>query len=511
MKKQLIDQLNRFRYLILGGSLIIAASSATLQLRAESDKKTRATDIHVKVDNAPIKREGGTVITSFAPVVKQVAPSVVTISTTQKGQRMQMQINPFMDDPALAPFFGGQRGSGRRGGEQREFRTPDRQGLGSGVIISKDGYILTNNHVVDGADEVQVKLPAEGKDYTAKVVGKDPKSDIAVLKIEAKDLPAITFGDSEQIEVGDLVLAVGNPFGIGQTVTMGMISATSRGNMGLDYEDFIQTDAAINPGNSGGALIDAHGRLIGINTAIISRNGGNQGIGFAVPVNLARNVMESLVENGRVIRGFLGVSMQNVNQDLASAFKLNEPRGALVSQVMPDSPAEKADIKAGDVITDFNGKELRDSRHLKLLVGQTLPDTKVPVTIMRDGKSEKLSVTLKELPGEKQLARKDDPADHETERLAGVTVGDLDQRARQQLELPRNVKGALVTGVEPDSAAFKAGLREGDVIMEIDREAVESGDAAVQAANGVKGEQILLRIWSQGGTRYLVVNEPQAS
>ncbi|MBI1178087.1 Do family serine endopeptidase [bacterium] len=504
MKEKIGKQLDRLRYVLLGGALIAAVSVATLQLRAENSGRAHAADVHVKVDDTPIKREGGAVITSFAPVVKEVAPSVVTISVTQKGQRLQMRGNPLMQDPFLGRLFGG-------GNDQGELRTPDRQGLGSGVIISKDGYILTNNHVVQDADEVEVRLSSGKKDYTAKVVGADPKSDVAVLKIDAHDLPAITFGDSDQIEVGDLVLAVGNPFGIGQTVTMGMVSATGRGNMGLDYEDFIQTDAAINPGNSGGALVDAHGRLIGINTAIISRSGGNQGIGFAVPVNLARSVMESLVENGRVIRGFLGVNIQNVNQDLADAFKLDKAQGALVAQVSPDSPAEKAGLKDGDVIVGFNGKDITDSRHLKLMVGETLPGTKVPVEIVRDGHSKTLEVTLKELPGDKQLASNNNMQNNDTERLAGVVVSDIDQQTRRQLELPRKVDGALVTNVDPESAAYKAGLRQGDVIMEIDREQVNNGDDAVKAANDAKGDQILLRVWSQGGSRYLVVNESRQS
>jgi len=507
MKEQLSYLLNRFRYLLLGSALIAAVSVTAIQIRAESDNRARAADIQVKVDAAPLKRESGPVVTSFAPVVKEVAPSVVTISTTQKGQRVQMRGNPLMEDPFFGPFFGGPRGGG-----QREFRTPDRQGVGSGVIVSKDGYILTNNHVVDGADEVQVGLSnGDTKEYTAKVIGGDPKSDIAVLKIDAKDLPAITFGDSEQIEVGDLVLALGNPFGIGQTVTMGMISATSRGNMGLDYEDFIQTDAAINPGNSGGALVDAHGRLIGINTAILSRSGGNQGIGFAVPVSLARNVMESLVEHGRVIRGFLGVNIQPVNQDLAKAFNLKEARGALVAQVTPDSPAESAGIQDGDVILKFAGKEVRDSRHLKLMVGQTLPDTKVPVELMREGETEQVTVTLKELPGDQQLARSDRGAARDNERLAGVIVSDIDAGTRRQLNLPRNIQGALVTSVEADSAAYKAGLREGDVILEIGREKVASAADAVRLGDQIEGDQILLRVWTEGNTRFLVVNEPQGN
>ncbi len=503
MKEQLSQSLNRFRYLLLGSAFVAALSVTAIQIRAESDKRAKAADIQVKVDATPMKRESGPAVTSFAPVVKEVAPSVVTIFTTQKGERMSMGGNPLMDNP----FFGGSRGGG-----SREFRSPDRQGVGSGVIISEDGYILTNNHVVEGADEVQVGLSnGDTKEYTAKVIGGDPKSDIAVLKIDAKDLPAITFGDSEQIEVGDLVLALGNPFGIGQTVTMGMISATSRGNMGLDYEDFIQTDAAINPGNSGGALVDAHGRLIGINTAILSRSGGNQGIGFAVPVSLARNVMENLVEHGRVIRGFLGVNIQPVNQDLAKAFNLKEARGALVAQVTPDSPAEAAGIKDGDVIIKFNGKEVRDSRHLKLMVGQALPDAQVPVELMRDGQTENVTVTLKELPGDKQLAGSKPDAAKDNERLAGVIVSDIDAATRKQMNLPRNVQGALVTSVEEDSAAHKAGLREGDVVLELGREKVANAADAVRLADKIEGDQILLRVWSEGNTRFLVVNEPGQS
>lgn len=499
------ESVNRMRYALLGGAIIISASLFGLQSWAGADSRKGST-VEVRLDNQPITRDGGSVITSFAPVVKQVSPSVVTISTTQKGKRVQMRGNPFMEDPFLNRFFGGPMGPG-----QREFRTPDRQGLGSGVIVSKDGYILTNNHVVEDADEVQVQLADSRREFVAKVVGTDPKSDIAVLKVDAADLPALVLGDSDHIEIGDLVLAVGNPFGIGQTTTMGMVSAKGRGNMGLDYEDFIQTDAAINPGNSGGALVDVKGRLIGINTAIISRTGGNQGIGFAVPVNLARSVMESLVENGRVIRGFLGVNIQNVDQDLARAFKLEEARGALVAQVTPDSPAEKAGVRDGDVIVEFDGQAIRDSRQLKNIVGQTKPNAKVPLTVMRDGRTRELTATLKELPGDQQLAGRSGETSHDTERLAGVAVTDLDGAARRQLELPKSVNGALVTAVEPDSPAAKAGLREGDVILEIDREEVTSAADAVKLADRSEGDQILLRVWSQGATRWLVVDESRNS
>jgi serine protease Do len=328
------------------------------------------------------------------------------------------------------------------------------------------------------------------------------------VKVEATGLPYIQLADSDKIEVGDVTLAVGNPFGVGQTVTSGIISATGRAmGMGLDYEDFIQTDAAINPGNSGGALVDAEGRLIGINTAILSRTGGNNGIGFAVPVNLAKNVMEQLIENGRVVRGFLGVNIQTMNPALAKQFGLKDTKGALVSEVTPNSPAAKAGLKSGDVIVEFNGKPVQDSRHLKLAVGATSPGTKAPVKVMREGDTKNFTITLKELPGD-QLAKKDNGSANDTDALDGVVVADIDSTVRQQFELPRDLKGAVVTDVDPDSASFAAGLRPGDVILEIDRKPVNNAEEAVRLSENVKDKaSILLRVWSKGGSHYLVVDE----
>jgi len=302
----------------------------------------------LKTDNAPLSVEARPNL-SFAPVIKQVGPSVVNIYTN-KTTRADQGMAPFLDDPFLRRFFGGPFESIPR--ERKE------QALGSGVIVSTDGYILTNNHVVEGADEIKVALNDNKTTYDAKLVGTDPQTDIAVIKVNAKDLPAITLTDSDNVQVGDVVLAIGNPFGIGQTVTMGIVSAKGRGGMGIvDYEDFIQTDASINPGNSGGALVDATGRLIGINQSIISRSGGNQGVGFSVPVNLAKYVMERLVADGKVTRGYLGVMIQPVTDDLAKAFELKDNSGALVGDVTEDSPAEEAGLKEGDVITEFNGKK----------------------------------------------------------------------------------------------------------------------------------------------------------
>src|SRR4051794_30525397 len=285
---------NRLAAIALGGAVILAGSALAFT------QKPKAPPVNISVDERPIARElGGH--NSFAPVVKKVAPAVVKVSTSTKVHNTAFSGQPGMDD-MLRRFFGDDFES--RGSPRRNMPMPRQQGIGSGVIVTKDGYILTNNHVVDGADEVKVSFQ-DGREFTAKVIGRDPKSDVAVIKIDAKDLPAVQMADSEKVEVGDVVLAIGNPFGIGQTVTTGIVSATGRGGaVGLDYEDFIQTDAAINPGNSGGALVDSEGRLIGINTAILSRSGGNQGIGFAIPSNLARDVSQSLVRDGRVTRGY---------------------------------------------------------------------------------------------------------------------------------------------------------------------------------------------------------------
>ena len=402
-------------------------------------------------------------------------------------------------------FFGGDN-KGKL--PQQGFGMPRQDGVGSGVIATKDGYILTNNHVVDGADEVKVILQDQ-REFDAKVVGRDPKSDLAVLKISAKDLPIVPMADSDKVEVGDVVLAIGNPFNIGQTVTTGIVSAKERGNMGLDYEDFIQTDAAINPGNSGGALVDADGRLIGINTAILSRSGGNQGIGFAIPVNLARDVMQSLIKDGHVTRGYLGVMIQDVTPALAKEFKLKSNTGALVGDVTADSPADKAGLKSGDVVLQYNGKDVTDSRHLKLQVAATRPGETVPMKVLRDGSTKTLEVTPKRQPGSKEVAKADTDS-HDTGTLNGVGVGNLDEQARKQFEVPEKVKGAVVTEVKPESAAAEAGLKAGDVIQEINRKPVKNAEDAVRLTENASDKTTLLRVWREGGSRFVVVDESKA-
>ncbi len=441
---------NRVSALALGGAVVVAGSALafTQKNKAESDTPP----VNVAVDERPVARDA-TGRTSFAPIVKKVGPGVVKVFVTTKAHNTSLNgVPPEMDD-FMRRFFGDQFG-GRV--PRRNFGIPRQEGIGSGVIVTQDGYILTNNHVVDGADEVKVALQ-DGREFTAKVIGRDPKTDVAVIKISANNLPAVPMADSDKVEVGDIVLAVGNPFGIGQTVTTGIVSATGRGGaVGLDYEDFIQTDAAINPGNSGGALVDVEGRLIGINTAILSRSGGNQGIGFAIPANMARDVMSGLVKEGHVTRGYLGVRLQEVTPPLARQFKLQDARGAIVGDVLPNSPAEKAGIQSGDVILEFNGKKVTDPRHLKLEAARVQPGETVPVRILRDGQTRKLEVKVKEMPGSETLAKNDKPASPDNGTLNGVTVSDLNREARQELNAPENLKGAVITEVQPDSPAAAA-------------------------------------------------------
>ena len=488
----------------LAGALLIGGGAVLFEQDAIAKEKAKPTPVRLTVDETPVQREKQ-MVTSFSSMVKKVSPSVVKVYTSYAAKKGAPDAaNPFLEDPMFRRFFGD-----RFDGEGlKRMPHPKQQGLGSGVIVTKDGYILTNNHVVENADEVRVQLTEGGDEYTAKVVGADPKTDIAVLKIDAKDksFPALTAANSDQLEVGDVVLAVGNPFGIGQTVTMGIVSATGRATLGLEYEDFIQTDAAINMGNSGGALVDAEGRLVGINTAILSRSGGNQGIGFAVPVNLARYVMENIIEHGHVVRGYMGVNIQDISPGLAEKFDLKDREGALIAEVTPDSPAEDAGLKNGDVIVEFDGKPVRDSRHLKLQVAQTGPDKQVPVKVSRDGKVKDLKVTLKEFPQDKVLAKGKAAPGESGDVTDGITVDELNAAARQQFNIPSNVKGALVADVEADSPGYEAGLRPGDVILEMNRKPVKSSEEAVAMSEGLK-DDVLLRVWSRGGSRFLVLKK----
>jgi serine protease Do len=440
--------------------------------------------------------------TSYAPVIRQASPSVVNIYTER---RVTPEMNPLMRDPMFRRFFGLPEEEQQPGG-----RGPSRveQSLGSGVIVSENGFILTNNHVVEGADDVRVVLPDGRTDFDARVIGRDPQTDVAVLKIEATGLPAITITDSDNIEVGDVVLAIGNPFGIGQTVTKGIISATGRGGFGIvRYEDFIQTDASINRGNSGGALLDAQGRLIGINTFIMSGTGGNVGLGFAIPINMARNVMDLLIREGRVTRGYMGVELEpELTADLAKALKLPDRRGALVTSVMENTPAARAGLEPGDVIVEFNQRRVDDRRHLQLMVSQIPPGTETPVKVIRDGREEMLRIVLAEFPSEIAGGSPQEPPREEGRALWGIEVRDLTPELRRQFNVPQGVQGAaVVVEIDQESAAFRSGLRVGHVILEVNRQPITSAADVLRYGREAQGEAVLFRVWSGAGSRYLVI------
>src|ERR1700730_9372765 len=488
--------------LLLGGSALTIATGFAVN-NAENGKEAQNAPLHVQVDNNPLTRDlkDGN---SFAPIVKKVAPSVVKISVTMKGANNPLA-NSDMD--FFRRFFGE---DGMKRMNPGKLHAPMEHGLGSGVIVSSDGYILTNNHVVNNATEIQVALN-DGRQFNAKVIGSDPKTDVALIQIKADNLPALTLTDSDKIEVGDVVLAIGKPFGIGQTVTKGIVSAKDRTTSGDMDEDFIQTDAAINPGNSGGALVDTEGRVVGINSAILTHSGGNQGIGFAVPSNLCRWVMDSLVKNGRVDRGFMGVMIQNLTPDLATAFKLERTNGALVGDVSPDSPADKAGLKSGDVITQFNGQPIQDASQLKLRVAESAPGSIAQLSVSRNGESKTFDVTLGSLP-DKQVAKADgNRGTARKEALAGVGVADVDQNTRAELNIPANVHGAVITQVAPDSAAYEAGLRTGDVITELNRQPVRNAQDAITDTDKPISSQTLVKVWTKGGSHYLTVDESTQS
>ena len=403
----------------------------------------------------------------FVAISKQARASVVNISSVRKRTRKSIGPDPLFEDPLFRRFFGDE--FERRTPGPRDYRE---QGLGSGVIVSSDGYIVTNNHVVDGMDEVTVSLP-DKRTFKAKIIGTDPKTDVAVIKIDASNLPVLPWGDASQLQVGEMVLAVGNPFGLSQTVTMGIISAVGRANVGIvDYEDFIQTDAAINPGNSGGALVNLKGELIGINTAIFSQSGGYMGIGFAIPSNMAKSVMQNLITHGKVVRGWIGVSIQEVTADLAQEFGSLEATGALVADVMDDSPASKAKLERGDIIRAYNGTTIRDPGHLRSLVAETAPGAIVTVSVFRDKKPHDLKVTVGELPKDLAMASREAGTTKGDHVLSGLTVenlpGEMERFGRGKAR-----SGVVVTHIDSDSAAERAGLRTGDIIREINRKPVK--------------------------------------
>jgi len=431
---------------------------------------------------------------ALSEVANAVRPAVVNISTTSIET---MEENPFGDmfnDPFFRHFFGDQFG---HPGQKRKFKSSS---LGSGVIVSENGYILTNNHVVQGAEEIKVIL-YDKREFKGKVVGTDPRTDLAVVKINAKGLPTLTFGDSSKLKTGDIVLAVGNPFGLNQTITMGIVSAVGRSNIGLaDFEDFIQTDAAINPGNSGGALVNGSGELVGINTAIFSTSGGYMGIGFAIPSDMAKSVMDSIINYGKVIRGWLGVSIQNLTPDLAKSLSIKETEGALVSGVESGSPADKAGLKRGDLITEMNGKKVPDVTSLRNMVAAAAPGSRADFKIVREGQEESITATLGEFK-EKKIVKK---TEYENE-LKGVTVQELTPSLRDKLNLPEGIGGVVVTEISADSPA-QGLLQANDVIQEVDRKPVRSAQEYEEIVSKIgKHDTVLLLIYRDGGSVYLTI------
>ncbi|MCL5022364.1 MAG: DegQ family serine endoprotease [Nitrospirae bacterium] len=430
---------------------------------------------------------------AMAEVVAAVKPAVVNISSTQTIRTRGMT-SPFQNDPFLRRFFGDQFG------ELEKPREHKQASLGSGVIVDKQGYILTNNHVIKNADAIKVKL-SDNREFKGKVIGSDPKTDLAVVKIEADHLPLLRLGNSDRLRPGEMVIAIGNPFGLSQTVTSGIVSATGRANVGIaDYEDFIQTDAAINPGNSGGALVNIRGKLVGINTAIFSTSGGYQGIGFAIPSNMAKVVMEDLIRNGKVVRGWLGVTIQPITPDLAKQFGLRVNRGVLIADVVEGSPAEKAGLRRGDVVTAYNGKEVGEPSHLRNMVADTPPAKEVVLRILREGKTETVKVTIAELPGE--IQKESGTFDN---LLKGVYISDITPEVRRSLRIPKRIAGVLVADIAAGSAAAGA-LAKNDVIMEVNRKRTKNAKEYDTVVSKIKpGQNVLVLVFRKGSTLYVTL------
>jgi len=457
---------------------------------------SRAVNLMGESGNSDFRSSGQ--LPDFVGLAKKMKPVVVNISTTQVSEtRGQQEFgSPFGEDDPFNDFWKRFFGGPLPRGPQRQ------RSLGSGFIIDADGSILTNNHVVENAQKIMVKL-ADDQDYEAKIIGRDPKTDIAVIKINAKaSLTAATFGDSDRLEVGEWVMAIGNPFGLDSTVTSGIVSAKGRHIGQGPYDNFIQTDASINPGNSGGPLLNLHGEVVGINTAIFSRTGGNIGIGFAIPINLVKELLPQLRGKGKVTRGYLGVLIQKVTPEIAESLGMDKARGALVANISKDGPAEKAGVKVGDVIIEFDGKEIKDSGDLPIIVARTAVERKVRMKVLRDKKEQQLSVTVGELKDEEVVASAPEKGE------LGMTVQRLTPQIAESLGL-ESAEGVVVSAVDPGSAADEAGIRRGDVIVEIDRKPIRSIDEYKKAVAGIKkGKGVLLLVRRGESTLFLAL-KPQ--
>ncbi len=431
---------------------------------------------------------------AFSDITAAVSPSVVNISTTKVVKRDTVPFDdPFFD--LFRPFH--DLGMPKKWKEKS---------LGSGVIVSADGYIVTNNHVVEKADEIKVTL-VDKRAFKGRVVGSDPKADVAIVRIDANNLPVLKWGDSDRLRVGEFVLAIGSPYGLSNTVTMGIISAVGRANVGIaDYEDFIQTDAAINPGNSGGPLVNVKGELIGINTAIFSRTGGYQGIGFAVPSNMVRLVMDQLIQKGKVTRGWIGVTIQELTPELAQEFGLKKTKGALVSDVVKDSPAGRAGIARGDVIVEFNGKEVKDVSGLRNMVAESRTGGESTLKVLRSGKEFTVRVGIVEMPRDAaEVIPGSLPDDPSARVLTGLAVMDLSKEIIKQLGFNKDEKGVVVARIEPGSPADDAEIKKGDIIKEMNKRQINTLDDFNKIATNIKGNESVLLLVNRGGKKFYVI------
>lgn len=509
--------------------------------QGDPNARVDAADFQAKItkDNSPLPN-GGQLQMSYSTVVDKILPSVVTIYSSAPIKTPQVDEIPPQLRPFFYRFFGAPGGGGnpfgeddepqpnpRRRGQPRQMpqeeEEHEQKGVGSGVIITQDGYIITNNHVIAEAKKIEVAVEIDGntRNFTAEVIGADPLTDVALIKIDATGLKTATLGDSAGIRVGDVVLAAGAPMELSRSVTQGIVSALGRSNEGIvnrgkmrGYEDFIQTDASINPGNSGGPLVDAMGRVIGISTAILSRTGMNAGIGFAIPINMAMNIVEDLLDDGAVQRGFLGVQIQDLTSALAERLEFREQGGAVVMMVGAGSPAEKAGIQLEDIILSINNQKVGNSSRLRLIVSGTRPGTAIPIELLRDGKRMTVTATLETLPEEalsetgsgRGLPRKNNapPKDTTSELVTGVIVQNLSKALRERHDVPDNVNGVIVTTINADSRAAAMGLEEGDIISHINRKPVTAaGEARTLAKES--GKNVLLRVWRKGDTMLLMI------
>lgn len=439
----------------------------------------------------------------FVEIAKRVIPSVVNITTTSVVRKGQEHPSPESFSDSNNPFL-------KRFGEERREAPREQRvlGLGSGVIVDPSGYIITNSHVIAEAKEIRVILN-DRREFTGKLVGSDDKSDIAVVKIDAKDLPSASWGNSSGLKVGEYALAIGNSFGLTETVTLGIISAVGRANVGItDYEDFIQTDAPINPGNSGGALVNIRGELIGVNTAIFSQGGGSLGIGFAIPSDMVKPVMESLIKTGRVVRGWLGLSVQEVTPELAKEFGLPKPEGALVTDVLPDSPAEKAGLRRGDVILEANGKGVESTGLLRNRVASSPIGSSVKMTVSREGQRQERVATVQEQPRGVARAETTPERKETTAPLSGVGVRELTPEILKTLQLPEGQQGVVIDQVSPGSSADAAGLQQGDLILEVNRSPARNVREYEAAVSKRKSDQTALLLINRGGRALFLTIRP---